>query len=202
MDTTYPLEAEQYRTTIKEFLTEQLPAGWKGMGALSAVDAREFAHQWRRTLHEHGLLAASWPKQYGGAGLSEMEQVVLAEEFYRAGVPLATENDTFGIQMVGNTILQWGSEEQKSHFLPRILSGDDRWCQGYSEPNAGSDLANVGTTAMSGSSTDRKFGRLLVTWRTGYLFLPAPNPTWRSTRAFRFYSCRCSNLALKFDRSK
>jgi alkylation response protein AidB-like acyl-CoA dehydrogenase len=147
MDTTYPLEAEQYRTTIKEFLTEQLPAGWKGMGALSAVDAREFAHQWRRTLHEHGLLAASWPKQYGGAGLSEMEQVVLAEEFYRAGVPLATENDTFGIQMVGNTILQWGSEEQKSHFLPRILSGDDRWCQGYSEPNAGSDLANVGTRA-------------------------------------------------------
>jgi hypothetical protein len=73
--------------------------------------------------------------------------VILAEEFYKAGVPTGTSNDTFGIQMVGNTILQWGTEEQKSHFLPRILSGADLWCQGYSEPNAGSDLANVGCRA-------------------------------------------------------
>jgi alkylation response protein AidB-like acyl-CoA dehydrogenase len=68
----------------------------------------------------------------------------LAEEYARAGVPGGGPNDVFGIQMLGNTLLRWGTEEQKKHYLPRILSGDDVWCQGYSEPNAGSDLSNVG----------------------------------------------------------
>ena len=73
--------------------------------------------------------------------------MILVEEFTKAGVPTGSGNDVFGIQMVGNTLLQWGTDEQKAHFLPRILSGDDVWCQGYSEPNAGSDLANVGCRA-------------------------------------------------------
>jgi alkylation response protein AidB-like acyl-CoA dehydrogenase len=74
-------------------------------------------------------------------------QVILAEEFTRAGVPTGGPNDAFGIQMLGNTLLQCGSEQQKAYYLPRILSGADTWCQGYSEPNAGSDLANVGLRA-------------------------------------------------------
>lgn len=147
MDPTYSPEAEAYRTSIKAFLASHLPEGWKGLGALPANEAWSFATQWRTTLHENGLLAAAWPKKYGGGGLSELEQVILAEEFFRAGVPTGSSNDTFGIQMVGNTILQWGTDEQKDHFLPRILSNEDVWCQGYSEPNAGSDLANVGTRA-------------------------------------------------------
>jgi alkylation response protein AidB-like acyl-CoA dehydrogenase len=77
-----------------------------------------------------------------------LEQVVLAEEFAHAGVPTGGPNDSFGIQLVGNTILRLGTPEQKAHFLPRILSGEDRWCQGYSEPGAGSDLANLGTRAV------------------------------------------------------
>ena len=84
---------------------------------------------------------------YGGPGLSALEQVILAEEFQRAGVPMGGTNDVFSIQMVGNTIMEWGTEEQKRHFLPRILSGEDTWCQGYSEPNAGSDLGNLGCRA-------------------------------------------------------
>jgi hypothetical protein len=147
MDPTYSPEAEAYRATVKSFLASHLPEGWRGLGALPADEAGVFAKQWRATLHENGLLAASWPKQYGGGGLSSLEQVIVAEEFLKAGVPTGTSNDTFGIQMVGNTILHWGTDEQKSHFLPRILSGEDIWCQGYSEPNAGSDLANVGTRA-------------------------------------------------------
>ena len=147
MDPTYAPEAEAYRATISDFLDANLPEGWKGLGSLPAEEAWAFVDRWRKTLHENGLLAASWPSAYGGGGLSALEQVVMAEEFYRAGVPTGTGNDTFGIQMVGNTLLQWGTEEQKSHFLPRILSGEDVWCQGYSEPVAGSDLSNVGCRA-------------------------------------------------------
>ena len=70
--------------------------------------------------------------------------MIIAEEFAKAGVPTGGPNDVFGIQMLGNTLLQWGTDEQKRHYLPRILSGEDTWCQGYCEPNAGSDLSNLG----------------------------------------------------------
>jgi alkylation response protein AidB-like acyl-CoA dehydrogenase len=148
MDPTYSAEAEVYREKIQAFLAEHLPAGWGGVGSLPRAEAEQFALDWRVTLHHNGLLAASWPRQYGGGGLSELEQVILVEEFYKAGVPVGTGNDVFGIQMVGNTILQWGTDEQKAYFLPRILSGEDLWCQGYSEPNAGSDLGNLGCRAV------------------------------------------------------
>ncbi|HWO94649.1 MAG TPA: acyl-CoA dehydrogenase family protein, partial [Dehalococcoidia bacterium] len=95
-----------------------------------------------------GMLAVAWPKEYGGAGLTPLEQVILAEEFAKADVPTQGGNDGFGIGLVGPTIIVWGTEEQKRHFLPRIISGEDRWCQGYSEPDAGSDLANLGTRAV------------------------------------------------------
>jgi alkylation response protein AidB-like acyl-CoA dehydrogenase len=148
MRPTYTDEAEAYREKIQAFLAEKLPVGWEGIGALPKAEAEAFTEDWRRTMHEHGLLAASWPKDLGGGGLSELEQVILAEEFERAGVPTGIANDVFSIQMIGNTLLQWGTDEQKRHFIPRILSGEDRWCQGYSEPNAGSDLGNVGTRAV------------------------------------------------------
>ncbi len=148
MDPRYPPEAEGYRDKIRTFLGEHLPAGWTGIGALEPEAARRFTEEWRAILFDNGLLAASWPRQYGGGGLTPLEQVVMAEEFYQAGVPSGGRNDGFGIQMVGNTILRWGTDEQKRYFLPRILSGEDRWCQGYSEPQAGSDLANVGTRAV------------------------------------------------------
>ena len=148
MDPHYPPEAEAYRDKIRAFLGEHLPAGWKGIGGLDHEAARVFTEEWRATLYDNGLLAASWPRQYGGGGLSPLEQVVMAEEFYRAGVPTGGPNDGFGIVMVGNTLLHWGTEAQKAYFLPRILSGEDRWCQGYSEPGAGSDLANLGTRAV------------------------------------------------------
>ena len=148
VDPNYPPEAEAYREKIRAFLGEHLPSGWKGIGALDHESARSFTAEWRATLYENGLLAPSWPREYGGGGLSPLEQVIVAEEFYRAGVPTGGTNDTFSIQMVGNTLLHWGTEEQKSHFLPRILSGEDVWCQGYSEPGAGSDLGNLGTRAV------------------------------------------------------
>jgi alkylation response protein AidB-like acyl-CoA dehydrogenase len=147
MDPTYPPEADAFREKVQAFLAEHLPAGWAGIGQLDKDDAATFTKAWRATLHDHGYLASAWPKAYGGPGMTALEQVILAEEFQRAGVPAGGTNDVFSIQMVGNTILQWGTEEQKLHFLPRILSGEDTWCQGYSEPNAGSDLGNLGCRA-------------------------------------------------------
>jgi alkylation response protein AidB-like acyl-CoA dehydrogenase len=147
VDPTYPPEAEAFREKIAAFLAEHLPEGWQGIGALPPDRVAGFTSDWRRTLSENQLLAPSWPKEYGGPGLTQLEQVVLAEEFFRAGVPTGGTNDVFSIGMIGNTLLDWGTEEQKKRFLPRILSGEDVWCQGYSEPNAGSDLGNLGCRA-------------------------------------------------------
>lgn len=148
MDPTYSEEAEAFRSRIRTFLKENLPDGWTGIGRLDSEEAEAFASDWRQKLAANSLLAPAWPAEYGGGGLSELEQVIVAEEFQKAGAPTGTGNDVFGIQMVGNTILHWGTDEQKEHFLPRIISGEDVWCQGYSEPNAGSDLANLGCKAM------------------------------------------------------
>jgi alkylation response protein AidB-like acyl-CoA dehydrogenase len=147
MDPSYSVEAEAFREKIQAFLAEKLPSNWQGIGALTRDDADRFTAEWRRTLADNRYLAPAWPTEYGGGGLSELEQVVLAEEFQRSGVPTGGLNDSFSIQMVGNTILQWGTPEQKAHFLPRVIRGDDVWCQGYSEPDAGSDLGGLGCRA-------------------------------------------------------
>ncbi len=147
MQPTYPPEADAFRTRITEFLDANLPDGWAGIGALPEGDRADFQDQWRKTLRENNLLAPNWPAEYGGGGLTHIEQVILNEEFAKRGVPTAGANDGFSIGMVGNTILVWGTEEQKAHYIPRILDGVDVWCQGYSEPDAGSDLANVGCRA-------------------------------------------------------
>ena len=147
MDPTWGESAEQFREKVQAFLAEHLPPDWRGIGALAHEDVRPWSERWRETLSANGLLAPSWPGEYGGPGLSEEEQVILAEEFAKAGVPTGAVNDVFSIQMVGNTLLQWGTEEQKRAFIPPILSGEHTWCQGYSEPDAGSDLGNLGCRA-------------------------------------------------------
>ncbi len=147
MDISYPPDAAVYREKVQAFLGEHLPADWRGLGALGHAEAGEFTKSWRSTLSANGYLALSWPKEFGGAGLTPLESVVLAEEFAKAGVPTGGSNDGFGISMLGNTMLKWGTDEQKRHYLPRVLSGEDLWCQGYSEPAAGSDLGNLGCRA-------------------------------------------------------
>jgi hypothetical protein len=144
----YPDSAEAFRGHVRAFLAAQLPADWSGLGALTTAEQQVFITRWRATLHANGLLAVNWPKEYGGAGLSPMEQVVLAEEFTRVGVPQGGLNDNFGIQMLGSVLLRYGTAQQKSHYLPRILSLEDVWCQGFSEPDAGSDLAGIRTRAV------------------------------------------------------
>lgn len=147
MDLSYPPEAEEFRATIRAWLKDNLPQGW-GEPGFSLTDAQraEFNKHWPEVLYQGGWICASWPKEYGGKGLTTMEAVVLNEEFARAGAPLRA--DFFGDTLVGPTILQWGTEEQKKEFLPKILSGQIAWCQGFSEPDAGSDLASLKTRAV------------------------------------------------------
>jgi alkylation response protein AidB-like acyl-CoA dehydrogenase len=149
MDPRHSPEAEQFRAEIRTTLQQILPAGWRGIGAIEdRAEADAFVERWRTTLAEHGLLGVSWPKEYGGAGLSRVEQIVLVEELVRVGAPAMGYNDTFGIKMLGGTLLVWGSEAQKDYYLPRILNGEDRWCQGFSEPGSGSDLSSLSTRAV------------------------------------------------------
>ena len=147
MDLNYPAEAEAYRSVVREWLEQNLPSGWFEPGfQMSDEERAAFLEGWTEKLYGGGWICASWPTEYGGKGLSTMEAVVVAEEFARAGAPMRA--DFFGDTLVGPTILQWGTEEQKKEFLPRILSGTIAWCQGFSEPNAGSDLASLGTKAV------------------------------------------------------
>lgn len=147
MNIDYPPEAEAYRARVRSFLRARLPDDWRGIGQLEGDAYADFMSAWRKTLYDHRYLAPAWPAEYGGGGLSPVERVVLAEEFARAGVPAGTPNDEFGIDMLGQTLLERGTQGQKDWFLPRILSGEQVWCQGFSEPGAGSDLAAIRTRA-------------------------------------------------------
>ncbi len=147
MDLTYPQEAEDFRVEISGWLKDNLPEGWFEPGfSLNEEEKAVFNREWPKKLFEGGWICATWPTEYGGRGLTTMQGVVLAEEFARARAPM--RGDFFGDTLVGPTLLQWGTEEQKQEFLPRILKGEIRWCQGFSEPNSGSDLASLKTTAV------------------------------------------------------
>jgi alkylation response protein AidB-like acyl-CoA dehydrogenase len=152
MQVTYDHEAEAFRTEIRAWLAENLPAGWvdaveRGEPFEQSPAERErFNEEWPAKLFAGGWICATWPRDYGGKGLSTLQAVVLAEEFARVRAPMRA--DFFGDTLVGPTILQWGSEEQKLEFLPKILRGEVRWCQGFSEPDSGSDLASLKTSAV------------------------------------------------------
>jgi hypothetical protein len=146
---TYPAEAEVFRTEVRKVLAEELPADWRGIGAIpTEAETEDFVARWRAVLHRRGLLGLTWPVEYGGRGLSQLHQVVLVEELTRAGLPFGRQPlEATGLKMLGNTLLRWGTDEQKARYLPGLLSGEIRFCQGFSEPSAGSDLASVRTRA-------------------------------------------------------
>jgi alkylation response protein AidB-like acyl-CoA dehydrogenase len=139
--------ARAFRDEVRGWLEANRPE------VLAGVEAEQLALQrvpgaegWARKLHEAGLMCVSWPKEYGGRGLGAVEVAVLNEEFARAGVPRLTRG--MGEWLVGPSIIVWRSDEQKAHFLPRIIDGTDRYCQGFSEPDAGSDLASLKTRGV------------------------------------------------------
>ncbi len=149
MDLDYPADLERFRAEVRSVLADELPPGWHGIGAIpDAAATAAFVREWRATLYRRGLLGVAWPVEYGGRGLSKLHQVVLVEELTRHGVPFGRlPQDATGLKMLGNTLLRWGTDAQKEELLPALLSGERRYCQGFSEPAAGSDLASVRTKA-------------------------------------------------------
>ena len=110
MQPTYSRDAEEYRDKIQDFITEHLPEDWEGIGSLTGDAKAEFVRQWRQILSENHFLATMWPTDYGGPGLTVNENVIIAEEFTKAGLPTGGSNDGFGIGMVGNTLIEWGTD--------------------------------------------------------------------------------------------
>ena len=149
MDFTYPAEAEAFRNEFRSWLDDHITDDLRELADHPVGDDPgriEQVRAWNRTLADARYAAIAWPPEYGGRGASLMEQVVYAEEMHRAGAP-GTVN-IIGLSNIAPAIMQHGTDEQKMTLLPRMLRGDDIWCQGFSEPDAGSDLASLSTTAV------------------------------------------------------
>ena len=138
MDLSFTPEQEAFRKDVRAWIAQALPPHIAKKAEEHAEFEQEEKREWHRILFEKGWAALNWPKQYGGAGLDPTRRFILQEELVMSGAP---ELSPFGIRMVGPLICQYGSDWQKERFLPKILNGDEIWCQGYSEPGAGSDLA-------------------------------------------------------------
>lgn len=145
MDLRFTAEEEQFREEVRSFLREKLPARIADKVRTNKRLTRQDRADWHAILNERGWYANHWPREYGGAGWSVAQAAIFDVETSRAHAPRIVP---FGILMLGPVLIKYGSEAQKKHWLPRILDGTDWWCQGYSEPGAGSDLASLKTRAV------------------------------------------------------
>ena len=145
MDLNYSAEDEAFRATVRSFLDQHLPADLQQKVRAHRRLQREDYVRWHKIVAQQGWAAPAWPVEYGGPGWSAVQRHIWEEECARAGTPPILP---FGVNMVAPVIMAFGNEAQKAHYLPRILNCDDWWCQGYSEPGAGSDLASLKTSAV------------------------------------------------------
>lgn len=147
MDLTFSAEEQAFAREVRDFIAASLPAEVKRAQSLtpSVFSDPGTITAWQKALHAKGWVAPGWPKEYGGPGWSPAQRWIFETECARAGVPRLSP---MGTKMVGPVIIGFGTQAQKDYFLPRILSGEDAWCQGYSEPGSGSDLSSLKTRAV------------------------------------------------------
>lgn len=136
-----------FRTEVREFLEQSLTPDIKRAGELMTSVFADFdaTMKWHKILHQKGWIAPDWPSEYGGTGWTLNQRYIFQEECKLANAPSLL---AMGLQMLGPMLIHYGTEEQKNYYLPRMLAGEDVWCQGYSEPGAGSDLASLSTAAV------------------------------------------------------
>jgi len=138
-------EEAAFRNEVRTFIAEKLPASLRDTDPFESDGRLEGMREWRSELAKRGWIAPHWPKEYGGGGFSVTEQFIFNEEMAEARAP---EVGGMGVQMIGPILIRFGTDEQKAEHLPRITSGEAWWCQGYSEPGSGSDLASLQTRAV------------------------------------------------------
>ncbi|HSR56953.1 MAG TPA: acyl-CoA dehydrogenase family protein, partial [Candidatus Binataceae bacterium] len=150
MDFNFTPEDEAFRKEFRAWLDKNAPKDGKLAEAdtFAEDDDSDWGRRvaWCKRLNEGGWLGIDWPKEYGGRGASILQSIVYHQELGRARAPLPYIGS--GLSLIGPTLMHWGTEEQKKRFIPKILSCEDIWCQGYSEPNSGSDLASLQTRAI------------------------------------------------------
>jgi alkylation response protein AidB-like acyl-CoA dehydrogenase len=145
MDIEFSVHEQAFRQDVRAFLRDNLPKELSERITLGKRLSKEHQVQWMQILDRQGWLAPGWPVEFGGTGWSAVHKHIFDEECFAAGAPKVV---SFGLKMVAPVIIKFGTAEQKAHFLPRILSCEDWWCQGYSEPGAGSDLSSLKTRAV------------------------------------------------------
>ena len=145
MDLNYSEEELAFQADIRAWLKEKLPASLSDKVRKGTRLTREDYLQWHAILRERGFLAQMWPKEYGGTGWGPAQKAIFDEEVVAAAAPRVSP---FGLNMLGPVLIEYGSKDQKDYYLPRILNDEDFWCQGYSEPGSGSDLASLKTKAV------------------------------------------------------
>ncbi len=148
MELEFGAQDEAYRAEVRSWLESNVSAFWDGArenGAPTDDDGFPLRRAWQAKLYEAGLIGVTWPVEYGGQGRSVVENAILQEEMARAGAPAPVNG--LGIGLCGPAIQHYGTEAQKARFLRPILTAEEIWCQGYSEPGAGSDLASLQTRA-------------------------------------------------------
>ena len=147
MDFAYPAETDTFRREVRDWLTTHLVGPYLDLAAGAELGEEDWALRvaWEQEMGKGGWIGLSWPDAFGGRAATALEELVFAEEYARAGGP--TRAGTFGEGLLGPTLIHFGTEAQKERFLPPILRGDEVWCQGFSEPGAGSDLAGLSTRA-------------------------------------------------------
>lgn len=145
MDLTFSEQDRAFQQEVRDFIPDGLPADIQEKMKMGLKMRREDYVRWMRILAGKGWLVPEWPEEYGGSPLTPVQRYILTEELTRAYAPLLINQ---GVRMVGPVIYTFGSDEQKEKYLPRIINSDDIWCQGYSEPGSGSDLASLQTRAV------------------------------------------------------
>jgi len=145
MDLNLTPEETKFRDELRTWLEANVPKDWGEWREKPLEESFPYLRAWQRKLYEGGWAAVSWPKEYGGRGATLMEQSLFWEEMARVEAPPMA--NSLGLGLIGPTIIAYGTDEQKKRFIPKILSAEEIWCQGFSEPNAGSDLAALQTEA-------------------------------------------------------
>ncbi|MEM8578168.1 MAG: acyl-CoA dehydrogenase family protein [Pseudomonadota bacterium] len=163
MDMSYTQEEQAFRAEVREFMQTDVPQEMRDKIRMGQELGKEDQERYHAILNAKGWLAPNWPKEYGGGEWNAVQRHIFEEEAAMANAPRIVP---FGLSMLGPVLQKFGSQEQKDYWLPRILSGEDWWCQGYSEPGAGSDLASLKTTAVLNDAGTHYVVNGQKTWTT------------------------------------